>query len=110
MTLVISLWMFLVWNKVHPIMDDFYQPYREVFYELSLNTSVCGMLQTAGKSEALEEIRLITLGVQIDIRQIQYQSELKMLQDVAPVVASFILKLLFGDPIPADVCKLFDHL
>ena len=25
MILVISLWMFLVWNKVHPIMDDSYQ-------------------------------------------------------------------------------------
>ena len=66
------------------------------------------MLQIAGKSEALEVIRLIASGV--DIRQIHYQSELKMLQDVAPVVASFILKLPFGDPIPADICKLFDHL
>ena len=24
MTLVIGLWMFLVWNKVHPIIEDSY--------------------------------------------------------------------------------------
>jgi hypothetical protein len=66
------------------------------------------MIQIAGKSEAIEVIRLIASGV--DIRQIQYQRELKVLQDVAPVIASFVLKLPFGDPIPVDVCSLLDHL
>ena len=35
---------------------------------------------------------------------------LKMLQDAAPVIASFVLKLPFGKPIPADVSSLLDHL
>ena len=37
------------------------------------------MIQIAGKSEAIEAIRLIASGV--DIRQIQYQCELKMLHN-----------------------------
>ena len=44
------------------------QLYREVFYELLLNTPVCSMIRIAGKSEALEVIRLIASGV--NIRQI----------------------------------------
>ena len=84
------------------------QLYREILYELSLNTPVCGMIQIAGKSEAIEAIRLIASGV--DIRQIQYQCELKMLQEAAPVIASFVLKLPFGEPIPADVSSLLNHL
>ena len=58
-------------------------------YKLSLNTPVCGMIQIAGKSEAIEAIRLIASGV--DIRQIQYQCELKMLHEAAPVIASFAM-------------------
>ena len=84
------------------------QPYREIMYELSLNTPVCGMIQIAGNSEALEAIRLISSGV--DIRHIQYQCELKLLQNVAPVIASCILKLPFTEPIPADVCSLLSQL
>ena len=66
------------------------------------------MIQIAGKSEAIEAIRLIASGV--DIHQIQYQCELKMLQEAAPVIASFVLKLPFGKPIPADVSSLLNHL
>ena len=33
-----------------------------------------------------------------------------MLQDAAPVIASFVLKLPFGKPIPADVPGLLNHL
>ena len=67
------------------------------------------MIQIAGKSEAIiEVIRLIASGV--DICHIQYQSELKILQDAAPVIASFILKLPFGKPIPSDVSSLLNHL
>ena len=33
-----------------------------------------------------------------------------MLQDAAPVRASFILKLPFGKPIPPDVSNLLNHL
>ena len=46
------------------------------------------MIQIAGKSEAIEVIRLIASGV--EICQIQYQCELNMLQDAAPVIASFV--------------------
>ena len=41
---------------------------------------------------------------------IQYQSELKLLQDAAPIIASFILILLFSEPFPEDVCSLFSQL
>lgn len=38
-------------------------PYREFFYELSLNTPVCGILQVAGNEEAIQVIKLLTSGV-----------------------------------------------
>ena len=56
------------------------QLYREILYELSLNTPVCGMIQIAGKSEAIEVIRLIASGDDI------------------------------GKPIPSDVSNLLNHL
>ena len=66
------------------------------------------MIQIASKLEVIEVIRLITSGV--DIHQIQYQCELKMLQDAAPVIASLVLKLPFGKQIPEDVSSLLSHL
>ena len=66
------------------------------------------MIQIADKLEVIEVIRLIALGV--DIHQIQHQCELKMLQDAAPVIASYVLKLPFGKPIPEDVSSLLSHL
>ena len=53
------------------------QPYRELFFELSLNTPVCGIFQIAGNEEAIEVVQLVASGV--DIRQCQYQVELKLL-------------------------------
>lgn len=79
------------------------QPYREFFYELSLNTPVCGILQIAGNEEAIKVVQLIASG--IDICHIQYKYELK-LQDSALVLAFFILKLPFSEPIPVNVCSL----
>ena len=84
------------------------QPYREFINELSLNTPVCGMLQVAGSREAIDVIKLISSGV--DIRRVQYKCELKLIQDTAPVLASFILKLPFSEAIPADVCSLISEL
>ena len=40
----------------------------------------------------------------------QYKYELKLLQDSAPVLASFILKLPFSEPIPVDACYLIKDL
>ena len=79
-------------------------PYRELFYELSLNTPICGILQVAGSKEAIHVIKLLAQGV--DIQQSCYQQQLKLLQDRAPLLASFILKLPFEDGIPDDVCAL----
>ena len=83
-------------------------PYHELFFELSLNTPICGILQVAGSDEAIRVIRLLAKGV--DIRQSCYQQQLKLLQDRAPLLASFILKLPFEDDIPDDVCTLINHL
>ena len=59
------------------------------------------MPQIVGNKEAIEVIRLIASSV--DICRIQYQSELKLLQDTAPIRASFILKLPFSEPIPEEL-------
>ena len=56
------------------------QPYCEFFFELSLNTPICGIFQIAGNEEAIEVVQLVASGV--DICQCQYQVELKLLQDV----------------------------
>ena len=82
-------------------------PYRELFFELSLNTPICGILQIAGDEEVIHVIQLLAKGV--DIRQSCYQLQLKLLQDRAPLLASFILKLPFDADIP-DVCTLSNHL
>ena len=66
------------------------------------------MIQIADKLEIIEVIRLIASGV--NIHQIQHQCELKMLQDAAPVIASYVLKLPFGKPIPENVSSLLSHL
>ena len=84
------------------------QSYREFLYELSLNTPVCGMLQIAGNEEAIKVIQLVATG--IDVRRAQYRCELKLLQDSAPVLASFLLKLPFSEPVPVDVCSLIGEL
>ena len=65
---------------------------------------MCGVLQMAGNEEAIKVVQLIASG--IDICHIQYKYELKLLQDSAPVLVSFILKLPFSEPIPVDVCSL----
>ena len=114
MFLVITFWMKFVLNYNHPLSESENhlhrapQSYREFFYELSLNTPVCGLLQIAGNEEAIRVVRLVAAGV--DIRQAQYKCELKLLQDSAPVLASFLLKLSFSEPIPADVCSLVAEL
>ena len=47
------------------------QPYHELFFELSLNTPVCGIFQITGNEEAIEVVQLVASGV--DISQCQYQ-------------------------------------
>ena len=84
------------------------QSYREFLYELSLNTPVCGIQQIAGNEEAIKVVQLVAMG--IDIRQAQYRCELKLFQDSAPVLASFLLKLPFSEPVPVDVCSLIEEL
>ena len=80
----------------------------ELFFELSLNTPVCGIFQIAGNEEAIEVVQLVASGV--DIRQCQYQIELKLLQDVVPIVASFLLKLPYDVEIPSDICSLITEM
>ena len=67
------------------------RPYRAILYELSLNTPVCGLLQVAGDEEVLKVIHSIASGT--DIRQAKYRQELRLIQDKAPLLASFILSL-----------------
>ena len=62
--------------------------------KVSLNTLVSGMLQVAGIEEAIQMIQLIASGV--DVHQAQYHIQLKLLQDTALLLASFISKLLFN--------------
>ena len=57
------------------------------------------MSYVARSREAIDVIKLISFGV--DIRRVQYKCELKLIQDTAPVLASFIL---------ADVCSLISEL
>ena len=66
------------------------------------------MLQVAGSTEAIEVVRLIASGT--DIRNVKYRQELKLLQDTTPILASLLLKLLFSEAIPDDVCTLISHL
>ena len=46
----------------------------------------------------------------VDIRQAQYHVQLKLLQDTAPLLASFIMKLPFDVAVPSDVCCLISDL
>ena len=66
------------------------------------------MLQVAGNEEAIQVIQLVASGV--DIRQAQYHVQLKLLQDTAPLLASFIMKLPFNVAVPSDVCCLISDL
>ena len=83
-------------------------PYCGLLFELSLNTPICRILQVAGSEEAIHAIRFLAKGV--NIRQSRYQQQLKLVQDGAPLLASFILKLPFKDGIPDDVSTLINHL
>ena len=62
------------------------------------------MLQVAGNEEAIQVIQLIASGV--NIHQAQYHVQLKLLQDTATLLASFILKLPFDVAVPSDICCL----
>ena len=53
-------------------------------------------------------IQLIASGV--EIRQPQYHSQLKLLQETAPTLTSFILKLPFDVTVPSNVCPLICDL
>ena len=53
-------------------------------------------------------VQLVASGV--DIRQYQYQVELKLLQDVVPILASFLLKLPYDVEIPSDICSLITDM
>ena len=53
-------------------------------------------------------VQLVASGV--DIRQCQYQVELKLLQDVVPILASFLLKLPYDVEIPSDICSLITDM
>ena len=77
------------------------QAYRAFLYELSLNTPVCGLLQVAGNDEVLRVIGNAAIGT--DIREVKYRQELKLMQDKAPLLASFLLSLPYSEPIPQDV-------
>ena len=53
---------------------------------------MCGLLQIAENEEAIEVDQLVAAGV--DVHQVQYKCELKLLQDSAPVdVCSLVAEL-----------------
>ena len=82
--------------------------YRELFFELSLNTPICGIFQVAGNEAAIEVVQLVASGA--DIRQCQYQVELKLLQDEVPILASFLLKFPYDVEIPSDIFSLITDM
>lgn len=84
------------------------QAYRAFLYELSLNTPVCGLLHVVGSDEVLRVIGYVATGT--DIREVKYRRELKLMQDKAPLLASFLLSLPYSEPIPQDVTSLINHL
>ena len=53
-------------------------------------------------------VQLVASGV--DIHQCQYQVELKLLQDVVPILASFLLKVPYDAEIPSDICSLITEM
>ena len=65
--------------------------------------SVCLNSSTIGNEEAIEVAQLVAS--RVDIRQYQYQIELKLLQDVLPILASFLLKLPYDVEIPSDTLQ-----
>ena len=66
------------------------------------------MIQIAGKPEIMEIINKIIMG--IDVRQASQRQQFKLLQMHAPVIASFISKLVITAEIPPDVHELFRQL
>ena len=56
----------------------------------------------------IEVAQLVASGV--DIRQCQYQVELKLLEDGVPILASFLLKLPYDIEIPSDICSLITDM
>ena len=77
------------------------QPFREFLSELSHNSPVCGLLQVAGNQEVLTIMEAIASGV--DVTQSPRREQLKLLQQKAPVLRSFILKCYRGHNLPYDV-------
>ena len=66
------------------------EPFREFFSELSRNSPVCGLFQVAGSEEVLDVMEAIAAGV--DTTEPSCREQLKLLQERAPVLASFIIK------------------
>ena len=77
------------------------QPFRKFLSELYRNSPVCGLLQAAGNQEVLAIMEAIASGV--DITQPPRRKQLKLLQQKAPVLSSFILKCYRGHNLPYDV-------
>ena len=84
------------------------QPYHKLFFELSLNTPVCGIIfQITGNEEAIEVVQpQESISVSVSIKQV----ELKLLQDVVPILASILLKLPYDVEIPSDICSLITEM
>ena len=108
----IHYWMIYYTVIKHPFLESKChsspQAFREFLSELSCNTPVCGLLQVAGNDEVLAIIDAIASGV--DITQPSRREKLKLLQEHAPVLASFIIKCFYGQSLPADVRSLIQYL
>ena len=66
------------------------------------------LFQITRNEEAIEVVQQVASGV--DIRQCQYQVKLKLLQDVVPILASFLLKLPYDVELPSDLCSLITNM
>ena len=77
------------------------QPFRKFLSKLSRNSPVCGPVAGGRKSEVLTIMEAIASGV--GITQPPHREQLKLLQQKAPVLSSFILKCYRGHNLPYDV-------
>ena len=70
--------------------------YMEFFNELSRCSPVCGTFQVAGNSQALEAIKKVCAG--LNLRHPSQMSDLKAIQEHAPVLANVLLNCSY--PLP----------
>ncbi len=71
----------------------------------------CGMFQVAGSTEACDALRLISQG-SIDVFSSRHHRSLAVLQENAPLLASFLSACRKGPGgvIPDDVLSVVDHI